>query len=935
MNSPQLRWTLAGLALLLMVGWFWWAARGNPENSFLPTDAAKPWWIYPAPPDTEMHPASALTATYTTEFIATETNRAQGLQLRAYRSASLRLNNQPLTPQQSAAHWKQEVSFDLRPALRLGTNQLSITVTNDFGPPALSADWDHSDPAPPPPLRWRVALAGASEQPAVAADAPRAIRPGNKLYGAETAASAGWLGSIYLLIGSGVILAGAWGWARLGPKLKAATWLNTPRGQHQQTWWPLLLIAGVWLVYFTNNLPQLPSQFGFDTDGHTEYIRYIQEKGRLPLANEGWQMYQPPLYYLLSAGWLEIWGLTTNDAAATHALRALSGLIGLLNVTMVFLSLRRCFPQERWLVVIGTAFAGFLPAQFYIAHYITNEGLAAALATTCLYFTIRLRQTEAAPNWLASAVGGSLGLALLAKFSTVLLIPFVALAVLPKKNINPSPMTNAVWRQPLIAALTALACCGWHYGRVWLHFGSPLIGNWSAASGFHWWQENGYVTANYFLPSGHSLGAPLFAGFHHFFDGLYSTLWGDGLCGGGARIGFRPPWNYDLMITAGWLALLPSLLLLVGALRCGQRWIREGKLAEALWPGILIAFLFATAAMTLRVPSYAQAKSVYALAALLPLTMCLIEGLRSLAGQARWRQRLLGGGMLLWMLTALGSFWIVRNSAATLTLRAATERDYNRFETALRLADQALRIAPGDAAAALQRSAALQGLGQLSEARQQLEAILAQQPSRAEALLQLAQLCAQAGEVTNAVRYAEQATAAAPDFAQAWHNATVWAAQLGEADRTITLAREALRLRYSEGGLHYLLGNALIQKNELAEGIAQLRSAVALKPDWAPGWSDLAWNLATASDPNLRNGAEAVTTAEQACALTQNQVPKFIGTLAAAYAETGRFAEAIATAERARDLARAMGQEEIAQRNEQLLLLYRSDRAYHAPETTP
>ena len=54
-----------------------------------------------------------------------------------------------------------------------------------------------------------------------------------------------------------------------------------------------------------------------------------------------------------------------------------------------------------------------------------------------------------------------------------------------------------------------------------------------------------------------------------------------------------------------------------------------------------------------------------------------------------------------------------------------------------------------------------------------------------------------------------------------------------------------------------------------------------------------------------------------------------MGTLAAAYAEAGRFSEAVVAGEKARDLARTNGLEQLAKRNEQLLELYRASKSYH------
>ena len=84
----------------------------------------------------------------------------------------------------------------------------------------------------------------------------------------------------------------------------------------------------------------------------------------------------------------------------------------------------------------------------------------------------------------------------------------------------------------------------------------------------------------------------------------------------------------------------------------------------------------------------------------------------------------------------------------------------------------------------------------------------------------------------------------------------------------------------------------------------------------------------------LRNGAEAVRLAERACELTHYGEPLFIGTLAAAYAEAGRFPEAVATAEKAEQLATTAGLTAVAAKNRQLLELYRAGKPYHEPAPT-
>jgi hypothetical protein len=63
--------------------------------------------------------------------------------------------------------------------------------------------------------------------------------------------------------------------------------------------------------------------------------------------------------------------------------------------------------------------------------------------------------------------------------------------------------------------------------------------------------------------------------------------------------------------------------------------------------------------------------------------------------------------------------------------------------------------------------------------------------------------------------------------------------------------------------------------------------------------------------------------------LTDYKVTACIGTLAAAYAEAGRFEDAVATAQKACDLAIQNNETNLLQKNQELLELYRSYKPYH------
>jgi tetratricopeptide (TPR) repeat protein len=112
------------------------------------------------------------------------------------------------------------------------------------------------------------------------------------------------------------------------------------------------------------------------------------------------------------------------------------------------------------------------------------------------------------------------------------------------------------------------------------------------------------------------------------------------------------------------------------------------------------------------------------------------------------------------------------------------------------------------------------------------------------------------------------------------------------------------------------------------EAILHYQQALALRPDFVPTLERLAWLLATSPEDTNRNGAEAVRMAERACARTGNQNPTQLGTLAAAYAESGRFPEAIATARKACELARQAGDAKLEEKEQKLLACFQSGRPF-------
>jgi Flp pilus assembly protein TadD len=98
------------------------------------------------------------------------------------------------------------------------------------------------------------------------------------------------------------------------------------------------------------------------------------------------------------------------------------------------------------------------------------------------------------------------------------------------------------------------------------------------------------------------------------------------------------------------------------------------------------------------------------------------------------------------------------------------------------------------------------------------------------------------------------------------------------------------------------LGEALAAAGRWEEAIVNYREVLKIGPDHVESLNNLAWLLATCPKDSVRNGAEAVKLAQRADELFHGKNPEALDTLAAAYAEAGRFPEASATARKAIDL---------------------------------
>lgn len=189
----------------------------------------------------------------------------------------------------------------------------------------------------------------------------------------------------------------------------------------------------------------------------------------------------------------------------------------------------------------------------------------------------------------------------------------------------------------------------------------------------------------------------------------------------------------------------------------------------------------------------------------------------------------------------------------------------------------------------------------------------------------------------------------------------------GKLDEAIEHYQRALQVRDGNVAAHYGLAKALASKQRTDEAIVHFQKALSIQPDYIAASNDLgvmfaskgeisnainawrqtlsfdpdnadaenniAWVLATSADADLRDGNQAVALAQRAIR-SGGENPYALRTLAAAQAETGQFAAAVATAERGRVLAAEQGNDPMADSLRRCSDLFRRGEALHTTQVS-
>ena len=182
----------------------------------------------------------------------------------------------------------------------------------------------------------------------------------------------------------------------------------------------------------------------------------------------------------------------------------------------------------------------------------------------------------------------------------------------------------------------------------------------------------------------------------------------------------------------------------------------------------------------------------------------------------------------------------------------------------------------------------------------------------------------QSGLTDEAIQHLQEAIDIDPTYVPAYSTLGYVLLQKGRPAESLNYLETALRIDPDFVSAHFNIANTLLQLGRAEEALSHLQKALASDPNDAEAQKNMAWILATCPDSRIRNGAKAVQLAEHANELTKNQNPIMVITLAAAYAEVGRFPEALKAAEHGLYLAEDAGSVSLAATIREHISLYRA-----------
>jgi hypothetical protein len=642
-NSQSRGW--GWIALLLMLGGTVIFVRhllAQDRVILLRPDGNAKWIRVHEPFDVAAKRNAANSAVFATTLNISNSSVPANIEVTALRRVVIDLDGTPIFDSgPDLSKWKRVYEIPIPPGFSAGSRRLRCTVTNENGPSLLrlkcaaiglatdstwqaTADQQHWNPAATADQIW---------EPAV----PETVDPRMR--------------------DMPPIVLCAVAFFAIGVVATLRTYQSSSETRASVARW-FLLVA--WTVLSLNNLFKVPIACGYDAQSHYEYILYLAEHFSLPKPDAGWQFFQAPLYYIVSAGFCRILiaaGLAHDTILIL--LRLIPLACGAMMIDISYRAARVVYPNRGDPQMIASIVGGLLPVNLYMSQTVSNEPMAAVFSGLIFLMLLRFLQQ---PKLIRSTkfvvlAGATLGLAWLTKINTLLWIAPVSIALASAAKRGSTSPSNERFLKPLLKAGAIIASCAVLVSGPYIIHNLRLSGRAFyieyPVSAARWWQDPGYRTPSNFYEFGHVFCRPIYNGTASVWDSLYGTLWGKGIPSG------QEPWNFRFMWCGLWLAIIPCMAILSGTVRAfffvKDPHVRDSLRIAGLTVGCFIAAILY---VYLRLPIFSCAKASYMLGTAPCLGLLAAAGLDCIPSN-RWPRAIASGAIASWATIAYLTYFSV------------------------------------------------------------------------------------------------------------------------------------------------------------------------------------------------------------------------------------------------------------------------------------
>lgn len=239
----------------------------------------------------------------------------------------------------------------------------------------------------------------------------------------------------------------------------------------------IIVFVSIFTKYYDSNVPYY--EYSYDADGHIEYAKYMENNWSIPPAQgndaRGWEFYQPPMYYVILAGWIKTgtW-LNRSFPLLLNDMETISWLFMTISLAITaWLSTLLFTKKNEWKYqYIFVAFVGLMPINIFQSSRITNDVLFYLITLLTLVFLLRWWKKSKWRDWYITIFIIAIGLLVKSNAIPLVAAALFCLALKPKVRLFQKV------RVGLLSIIIITMIVGWYeYQRFVVEGEKGLVGN--------------------------------------------------------------------------------------------------------------------------------------------------------------------------------------------------------------------------------------------------------------------------------------------------------------------------------------------------------------------------------------------------------------------------------------------------------------------------